>query len=512
MARYIDPDFEQDKFIAISFSEQILPGSFEYALCYIVDHYIDTSVFDAKYNNDQTGRLAYDPAILLKIVLYAYAKGIVSSRQIEYSCRKNVNFMAISADTQPHFTTIASFVSGMSDEVIHLFRDVLAYCDYLGLIGKDMFAIDGCKLPSNASKEKSGTQADFEKKVKRLEAAAQRIIEKHKEQDKKDADSSIKEKEEIYVEKLNKEVAKLKQWLKNNEDKPGRTGKPRKSNMTDNESAYMKSSNGYIQGFIGVGAVDPQHQIVVNAEAFGEAQEHQLLQPMIEGIQANFQATSHGENIFSTAILTADSGFHTEDNIRYLYDNEIEGYVADTLFRKRDPKFADAEKYQEHKKVRRSKELEPKFNPSDFDYDPVKRTCVCPAGKSLYRSGSGRQRGLISDRYKAPKRACTGCHLRKRCLKNPEKTAIRQVAFFNGQAEGQPETYTSKMKQKIDSDKGRHIYSKRLGTVEPVFGNLQNKGMDRFTLRSKKKVDTQWKLYCMVHNIEKINNYGLAFS
>ena len=511
MARYKEYCYEQDRFVAISFNDQIHPGSFEYALCYVVDHCIDTSVFDAKYNNDETGCLAYDPAIMLKIVLYAYSKGIISSRQIEYCCRKNVNFMAISADTQPHFTTIASFVSGMSEEVVHLFRDVLAYCDELGLIGKEMFAIDGCKLPSNASKEKSGTKSDFEKKVERLETAAKRIVEKHQEQDKQEADTTIREKEERYIEKLNKEVSDLKQWLADNEDKPGRQGKPRKSNITDNESASMKSSNGYIQGYIGVAAVDDKDQIITNAEAFGEAQEHQLLQPTIEGIQTNFQATGDEGNVFSKAMVTADSGFHTENNMRYLYENDIDGYVADTLFRKRDPKFIDAEKYQAHKEKRRTDE-QSKFQPSDFDYDPENRTCRCPAGKSLYRSGTGKQRGLISDRYKAPKSACRGCHLRNQCLKDPEKTEIRQVAFFNGRAEGKPETYSSKMKQKIDSDKGRHIYSKRLGTVEPVFGNLQNKGIDRFTLRSKNKVDTQWKLYCMVHNIKKINNYGLAFN
>ena len=164
----------------------------------MIDHCVDTSIFDARYKNDGTGCPAYDPALLLKIVLYAYSKGIVSSRQIEYCCRKNVNFMALSADTQPHFTTLASFVSGMSDDVVSLFRDVLAYCDELGLIGKEMFAIDGCKLPSNASKEQSGTKAEFEKKVAKLERAAKRIVEKHQEQDKQESEISLIEKEEKY--------------------------------------------------------------------------------------------------------------------------------------------------------------------------------------------------------------------------------------------------------------------------------------------------------------------------
>lgn len=71
--------------------------------------------------------------------------------------------------------------------------------------------------------------------------------------------------------------------------------------------------------------------------------------------------------------------------------------------------------------------------------------------------------------------------------------------------------HTEAMKQRIDSPQGRSLYGKRMGTVEPVFGNLRyNKRLDRFTLRGQKKVDTQWKLYCLVHNIEKLAHHGYA--
>lgn len=66
------------------------------------------------------------------------------------------------------------------------------------------------------------------------------------------------------------------------------------------------------------------------------------------------------------------------------------------------------------------------------------------------------------------------------------------------------------MKRKFDTVMGRFIYNKRIAIVEPVFGNLQNKGMRRFTLRGKRKVDAQWKLFTRVHNIEKIAHYGAS--
>lgn len=120
MARYKHYNYDQAKLLPISFSRQILPGSFEYTLSYIIDNTLDLSVFESRYKNDDTGAPAYDPAILLKIVLYAYSRGITSSRDIEQCCRENIVFMALSADSQPHFTTIASFISSMAEEITPL--------------------------------------------------------------------------------------------------------------------------------------------------------------------------------------------------------------------------------------------------------------------------------------------------------------------------------------------------------------------------------------------------------
>jgi transposase len=152
MARYQPYDVNQDKFIPVSFRDQILPGSFEYALNEIVEKHIDLTPFEARYANDDTGRLAYDPAVLLKIVLYGYYKGLVTSRRLAEACERHVVFMALTADTRPHYTTIADFVAQMHREVAGVFTDVLLYASELNLIGRDTFAIDGCKLPSNASK------------------------------------------------------------------------------------------------------------------------------------------------------------------------------------------------------------------------------------------------------------------------------------------------------------------------------------------------------------------------
>ena len=116
MPRFKPYDYRQTIMAAIDFEQQILPGTFEHSLNYLVDNELDLRIFDSKFNNDETGRPAYDPAILLKIVLLAYSRGVTSSRKIEALCRENVVFMAISADNRPHFTTIAEFISGCPEQ------------------------------------------------------------------------------------------------------------------------------------------------------------------------------------------------------------------------------------------------------------------------------------------------------------------------------------------------------------------------------------------------------------
>lgn len=180
MPKFKSYDYNQMVMVPVAFDQQILPGTFEHTISYLVDHELDLTIFHHRFKNDDNGRPAYDPAILLKVVLVAYSRGITSSRKIERLCRENVVFMAIGADSRPHFTTIADFISSSDKEIARLFHQVLMVCDNLGLIGKEMFAIDGCKLPSNASKEWSGTREELQKKSDKIERAVAHMLKKHR--------------------------------------------------------------------------------------------------------------------------------------------------------------------------------------------------------------------------------------------------------------------------------------------------------------------------------------------
>ena len=136
----------------------------------------------------------------------------------------------------------------------------------------------------------------------------------------------------------------------------------------------------------------------------------------------------------------------------------------------------------------------------------------CPAGKRLYRNGGNcNKQGLRAMQFSAAQRDCANCPLRAQCLRHPQRSKRRQVAIFVGKHASAEEKPSDRMKRRIDSERGREMITRRFATVEPVFGNVRaNKKMDRFTLRGKVKVDGQWKLYCMVQNIEKLAHNGYA--
>lgn len=511
MARYKHID-TSPRFLAVDLQRQLLPGTFEHALNRLLDHDIDLSGFDARFCNDVTGAAAYPPAMLLKVVLFAYSQGIVSSRNIERACREHVTFIALSGDSQPHFTTIAGFVSSLGEDIARIFSQILFICDKQGLIGREMFAIDGVKLSSNASKAKSGTRADFERHAGKLEAAAKIMIERHREEDQHGNEPNLHAKEIQRIARLQNDAAQIREWLiAHPEDRKGSKGTIRKSNRTDNDSAKMATSKGVIQGYTGVAAVDAKHQIIVEAQAHGTGSEQELLVPVVKAIKATKTQTPL---INDRSLITADAGYHSEANLKELVALEVDALIADNNMRGRDERFAEQDKYKAlpdpiHDKGGKPKQAA-RYQPKDFDYDPQAGTCICPAGKQLYGNGSDCTiNGYAAVKFQGAQRDCIPCTHRDRCLLTPQKTKVRQVSFFQGKKDGA--SYTDKMKARIDSPEGRIRYGQRFATVEPVFGNLRhNKQLNRFTLRGRVKVDAQWKLYCLVHNIEKLAHHGYA--
>jgi len=502
MAKFKVYDYRQRVLLPVSLEDQLMPGTLEFAIHTLVETRLDTAVFAQKYRNDETGRTAYDPKILLKIVLLGYARGLISSRKIEQACRENVVFIALACGQQPDHSTIATFVSSMKAEILPLFRDVLLVCQEMDLLGGTFFALDGLKLPSSASKEWSGTRSEMHRKKERLEAKVQQLLEEHVQGDEGDdcgpgsggLDGTNREKQ---IKRLQKQAKRIEKWLKGNEAKYGTTGKEISSNLTDNESAKMKTAHGVIQGYNSQALIDGKHQVIVHAQAFGRGQDHAHGPPMLDGALENLKSLGHGEEYFAGKIFTADTNYHSDTNLRKCQELHLDAYIPDIYFRRRDPRYAAQRRYWPRRQ---------RFTLEDFHYEEATDHYQCPLGKKLRRIAKKVYAdGLVNRIYVAEERDCQPCPLQLRCFtaRGGKKRHLRvpvgvELTNFSKRTAG-----------KVDSELGRKIYPQRFAVAEPVFANIRtHKRLDRFTLRGKVKVNIQWLLYCMVHNIEKIANYG----
>ncbi|KUO66748.1 MAG: hypothetical protein APF84_14655 [Gracilibacter sp. BRH_c7a] len=491
MPKYKHYSYDQTILIPIDYQKQLIPGTFEHTLNYLVDNKMDLSIFEKYYNNDITGAPAWDPAIMLKIVIFGYSKGILSSRSLAEACQNHIIFKALSANSQPHFTTIASFISEMKEEILPIFRSILMVCSELDLIGGDTFAIDGCKLSSNAAKEWSGTFADLKKKKEKFERSARFLLEKHKINDQHETDYSEKEKARKQIDRILKKAEKIEKFLQESEPKDGKRGRENQSNITDNESAKMQTSKGVVQGYNGLAVSDSKHQVIVYAEAFGSGQEGQFLKSMVEQSQ---KLLTDMDQTPEVCMYLADTNYFSEDNLLYLANSEIDAVIPDPFFRQRDPRFADQARHKQKKHH---------FTQDDFLYDAQSNKYICPAGKVLASRGTRKLGDNHGRRYEAKQKDCSACELRDKCLQSPK--AKCRTLFIIDYIDNR--NYSEEMKQKIDTEQGRELYSKRMGIVEPVFANITYcKRMNRLSLRSKAKVNIQWLLFCLVHNIGKINS------
>jgi transposase len=124
MARYKELEKDQGMFLEVNLKEQLIPGTFEWALNYLIGK-IDLSIFDATYKNDAVGAAAYPPGILLKGIFYNYSLGIISSRPIENAYKSNIITKALACGREPDHATIAAFISSNDKAINAVFSHVL---------------------------------------------------------------------------------------------------------------------------------------------------------------------------------------------------------------------------------------------------------------------------------------------------------------------------------------------------------------------------------------------------
>jgi hypothetical protein len=433
------------------------------------------------------------PATLLKLIIYGYKKGQNSSRKLEALNNHHMIAKALTRDMNIHFTTIADFISQNSDKFEDIFVRVLAYCEELELIGGTDYAVDGLRLPSNASKEQSGTKEQLEKRLETYRKMAEKHVKRHLKRDERgENDEATQKRYEKRQRRLNRQMEKISDFLQSMEPKKGKEGQEIQSNVTDNESAMIHRKKGYIQGYIGMAAADRKNQVITSAQAVGSANEGEhladILDKQAENLQkAGVEALPEGEK----ATMAGDSNYLSEENLRACEERGLDAIIADKLQGRQVN--ADGEQ---------------RYDMDNYAYREEGNYYECPQGKRLDCKGKTAIKGKGYTMYLASLTDCRSCPNLAKCIWSKKgKTKIdhgKKLMIPDGTAQ---KNLCRTMRKKLETEEYQEKYAYRIQIVEPVFANIGYcMGLNRFTLRGKKKVNGQWQLYCIVHNLGKCLN------
>jgi len=407
---------------------------------------MDVSSFYHKHRQDGWGAASYEPSMMVALLLYAYSKGELSSREIERLCERDIAFKVITANQKPDHSSISRFRKDNSRELEGLFVQILRLCAEAGLVKVGTVALDGTKIEANASLAANRTKEHIEKEVakrlaeaeatdkredkrygvgkrgdelpeelrdrrsrlERLKACKQRL-------EKQEEEARQKQQEKIEKRQAEEEaVGKKKRGRKPKEpDEIERNEK--KANVTDPDSRIMKTRKGFVQGYNGQAVVTEQ-QIIVAADLTQEENDVKQLQPMLDEAEQNLQAADIEEKIGNAL---ADAGYLSEDNLGYETEDGPTLYIAT-------------------KKDHRQR--------SEADEQPIAEGPL------------------------------------------PEGLSLRE-----------------RMEWRLSTKEGKEIYKKRSPMSEGVYGQIKScRGISRFVRQGLEACRSEWKLICSTHNLLKL--------
>jgi hypothetical protein len=321
---------------------------------------------------------------------------------------------------------------------------------------------------------------------------AAKHIERHERKDARgEACEETKKRYEKRQRHLNRQIDKISSFLEKMERKEGLHVKEIQSNVTDNESAMIHSSKGFIQGYVGIAVSDQRCQVITGAQAFGSANETGHLPEMLDENAENLKEAGVAIEEGKKATVRGDANYFSEDNLRACEERGIDAVIADS---------------QAGRRI--GSDGENRYEVDDFKYNEEGDYYECPQGKCLEYKRTTEQKGVQGKIYQASLTDCKQCPVFSKCSWSGKGQSeqvqgkVLRVTEKNGRG-----SLCRKMRKKLETVEYQDKYADRIQIVEPVFANIRYcKGLNRFTLRGKGKVNSQWLLYCMVHNLGKCLN------
>jgi transposase len=329
---------DQDLLLPPSLRDWLPENHLAYCVSDVVDQ-LDLSAIEAVYKEEDRGQPPYHPRMMTKILLYGYCVGVFSSRRIQKRMVEDVAFRVLAAGNQPDFRTIADFRKLHLQALEKLFQQVLRLVLEVGALKLGRVALDGSKVKANASKHKAMSYGRMEETEKLLRKEVQKLLKQAEAADEEEDKRYGRERrgDELPEELQRREtrIARIQEAKKaleerareraksEGEGKDSKEAKPdpkAQYNFTDAESRIMKGSDGFVQGYNTQVAVEPLFQLVVGQTVTQAANDKQQMVPLIEAIQE--QSGQRPKEVLT------DSGYCSEENLKYLAKRRMEGFVA----------------------------------------------------------------------------------------------------------------------------------------------------------------------------------------
>jgi transposase len=477
------------------------------------------------------GRSSYNPMMLLKVLVYAYVMKIYSSRRIAKELRENVNFIWLSGMQRPDFRTLNNFRSSRLKKTIdEVFSSMIIFLSVNKYINMENYFVDGTKIDANANKYSyvwaSNTKRYKEKTKVKIEELLREIERVNEEENKKYGDKDLEElgeeAEEITSEKLEEQIKKLneiinkveapaaddnqpkveqkKQQIKEKKKRKKQTRQQKALNelskkylpklkkyeqqekilngrssysKTDKDATFFITKTDQLLPSYNV-IIGTEEQLILNYSIHQKASETDKFIPHVEKLKRITGGLKPKR-------VSGDGAYGSEENYNYLDRENIEAHLKYSGF------------YQEQTGKTA------KYNKLNFVYDEKRNKVYCPEERELNLhevENRVTDNGFVQ-RYLKFRGNCQGCSAMEFCTKSEKGRTV--------QINKNLEAYKKAAKERLTSRLGVELRKKRSTDVETVFGDIkQNQGFRRFNLRGFEKVNSEFGLVAMAHNIKKI--------
>ena len=457
----------------------LLPNDHECYVYHKLFQQLETTEIESKYSHK--GQNAYHPKLIVSILIYAYSRGVFSSREIERRCNEDLSFMYIAQMNCPNFRVLSDFRKNNADFFHDCFKQTVLLAMVLGLASLGHISLDGSKFKASSSKHKAMSYGRLKEKEQELTQEIEALVEQAKRCD--------KEEDKTYQEKTGYEISddlkfkterlaniqQAKEALEKREEALN-SGKPiddkKQISFADKDARIMGKKGAYSYDYNPQISVDEDHQIIIGQHVSQNANDKKELKPALESIK---ETTGQLPDK-----LSMDNGYLSGNNLEEVQSSGVDAYIATNKGEKKNKVALE--------------QSERKVTKPDFQYDKADNSFKCPGGQKLMMI---RENSDGARTYQGARDVCAKCAFNARCCQST-KGAARTITTDD------KEPLRLLMNQKMEQENSKVIYKQRKVIVEPVFGQIKNTGFRGFSVRGKEKVAGEFSLVCATHNIKKI--------